>query len=261
MNQTERRLFLIRALLDERPEYREMGIPEDADGQRQFLRALMNVRAPAPVPQEVLDVQDAYLCAERDARGIVDGEALPTAPQDPKIALWQGDITTLKVDAIVNAANSGMCGCFSPCHNCIDNIIHTRSGIQLRLCCAETMRKQGHEEPTGQAKLTPAYNLPSRYVLHTVGPIITRRVTDADRALLASCYRSCLELAAAHGLRSVAFCCISTGVFRFPDDQAAKIAVDTVRAFLQQETSIQKVIFNVFKDLDKELYQQLLGIR
>ena len=174
------------------------------------------------------------------------------------IALWQGDITTLKVDAIVNAANSGMCGCFSPLHNCIDNIVHSRSGIQLRLYCTDMMRKQGHEEATGKAKITPAFNLPSKYILHTVGPIITGRVTDNDCKLLASCYRSCLELASAYNLESIAFCCISTGVFRFPNELAAEVAVRTVRKYLQTETSIKKVIFNVFKDLDKEIYTRLL---
>lgn len=256
--QEERRRYLLRTLLDE-SEYRGMTIPADEQEQKNLLRALMNIRPPRKLPQEFLAVQDAYLQQERDARGIVDGNALPTVPGDARLAIWQGDITTLQVDAIVNAANSGMCGCFSPLHNCIDNIIHTRSGVQLRLACADIMRKQGHEEPTGRAKITPAFNLPCKYVLHTVGPIITGQVTAKDRELLASCYRSCLELAAAYQLESVAFCCISTGVFRFPNELAAEIAVETVRTFLQQETSIKKVIFNVFKDLDKELYTRLLA--
>ena len=256
--QEERRRYLLRTLLDE-SEYRGMTIPADEQEQKDLLRALMNIRPPRKLPQEFLAVQDAYLQQERDARGIVDGNALPTVPGDARLAIWQGDITTLQVDAIVNAANSGMCGCFSPLHNCIDNIIHTRSGVQLRLACADIMRKQGHEEPTGRAKITPAFNLPCKYVLHTVGPIITGQVTAKDRELLASCYRSCLELAAAYQLESVAFCCISTGVFRFPNELAAEIAVETVRTFLQQETSIKKVIFNVFKDLDKELYTRLLA--
>lgn len=256
--QEERRRYLLRTLLDE-SEYRGMTIPTDEQEQKGLLRALMNIRPPRKLPQEFLAVQDAYLQQERDARGIVDGNALPTVPGDARLAIWQGDITTLQVDAIVNAANSGMCGCFSPLHNCIDNIIHTRSGVQLRLACADIMRKQGHEEPTGRAKITPAFNLPCKYVLHTVGPIITGQVTAKERELLASCYRSCLELAAAYQLESVAFCCVSTGVFRFPNELAAEIAVETVRTFLQQETSIKKVIFNVFKDLDKELYTRLLA--
>ena len=259
MNQAERRLFLLRSLLNENPSCRGMGIPSDSEDQRRLLRALMNVRPPQKISREFLDIQDQYLAEERDRRGIVDGDALPTLPTDDRIALWQGDITTLKVDAIVNAANSGMCGCFSPLHNCIDNIVHSRSGIQLRLTCADLMQKQGHEEPTGQAKITPAFNLPCKYILHTVGPIITGSVTQRDCKLLASCYRSCLELAAGNGLESIAFCCISTGVFCFPNERAAEIAVQTVKEFLQPPTSIKKVIFNVFKDLDKEIYTRLLS--
>ena len=256
MNQTEQRLYLIQSLLQEMPQYRDLGIPSDAAGQRKLLRALLNVRPPQPADAEFLRVQDAYLQARRAEKGVTDAASL--APLQPGLYLWQGDITTLQADAIVNAANSGMTGCYCPNHGCIDNAIHTYAGVQLRWACAELMAQQGHEEPTGQAKLTPAYNLPCRYVLHTVGPIITGRVTARDRALLASCYRSCLELAAAHGLESVAFCCISTGVFHFPNREAAAIAVDTAKQFLQQNTSVKKVIFNVFKDLDKELYTQLL---
>ena len=169
-----------------------------------------------------------------------------------------GDITRIEADAIVNAANSGMTGCYCPNHGCIDNAIHTYAGVQLRLACAEIMDRQRHPEPTGQAKITAAFNLPCRYVLHTVGPIINRRVTKEDKELLASCYRSCLELAAENGLESVAFCCISTGEFHFPNQLAAEIAVQTVKEFLQTPTSIKKVIFNVFKDMDKKIYERLL---
>lgn len=256
MTQTERRLFLIQSLLQEMPQYRDIGIPADAASQRQLLRALLNVRPPRPAEPDFLRVQDAYLQERLAEKGITDADSL--APLQPGLYLWQGDITTLKVDAIVNAANSGMTGCYCPNHGCIDNAIHTFAGVQLRLACAELMEKQGHEEPTGQAKITPAYNLPCRYVLHTVGPVITGRVTRRDRELLASCYRSCLELAAQNGLESVAFCCISTGEFHFPNELAAQIAVDTAKQFLQQESSVKKVLFNVFKDLDKELYTQLL---
>lgn len=258
MDQSERRLFLLRSLLKEDPQYRDIRIPDSPEQQQNLLRALMNVRPARKISREFLDVQDEYLRKERDARGIVDGDALAPVPADSRLVLWQGDITTLKADAIVNAANSGMCGCFSPLHGCIDNIIHSRSGIELRLTCAAIMRKQGHEEPTGKAKITPAFNLPCRYILHTVGPIITGRVTESDRQLLASCYRSCLELAAAYWLESIAFCCISTGVFCFPNELAAEIAVQTVKEFLQTPTSIKKVIFNVFKDLDKTIYTKLL---
>ena len=174
------------------------------------------------------------------------------------IKIVRNDITKMECDAIVNAANSGLTGCYVPNHRCIDNAIHTYAGVELRLACAELMARQGHPEPTGQAKITPAFNLPCRYVLHTVGPIIYGAVTEKDRALLASCYRACLELAAERNLESVAFCCISTGEFHFPNALAAEIAVKTVREFLQKQTSVKKVIFNVFKDMDKAIYAQLL---
>lgn len=172
--------------------------------------------------------------------------------------MWQGDITTLAADAIVNAANSQMLGYFVPCHGCIDNAIHTYAGVQLRLECAEIMRRQGHAEETGQAKLTKAYNLPCRYVLHTVGPIVQGAVTKRDRALLESCYRACLELALENGLRSVAFCCISTGEFHFPNEDAARIAVRTVQSFRAQHPDAPEVIFNVFQDKDDAIYRKLL---
>ena len=257
MNQAERRQFLLRALLKEHPEYEKMGIPAEAEDQRTLLRGLLNVRAPGPVDAEFLRVQDAYLQAATAAKGVTRVEDL--TPVWPGLYLWQGDITTLQCDAIVNAANSGMTGCYWPNHRCIDNCIHTYAGVELRLACAELMDRQGTPEPTGQAKLTPAFNLPCRYVLHTVGPIVEGRVTRQDRTQLASCYRSCLELAAEHGLESVAFCCISTGEFHFPNREAAEIAVHTVQEFLQKPTSVKKVIFNVFKDLDKEIYAGLLG--
>ena len=256
MNQSERRLFLIRSLLKENPDYRDMGIPADANSQRQLLRGLLNIREPRRIGTDFLQIQDEYLQGETAAKGITDVADL--TPLQPGLYLWQGDITTLKCDAIVNAANSGMTGCYCPNHGCIDNAIHTYAGVQLRLACAEIMDRQGYPEPTGQAKITPAFNLPCRYVLHTVGPIINGRVTQRDRALLASCYRSCLELAAEKGLESVAFCCISTGEFRFPNQLAAEIAVQTVKEFLKTQTSVKKVIFNVFKDMDKKIYERLL---
>lgn len=256
MNQSEKRLFLIQSLLKERPEYRDLSIPSESDSQRQLLRGLMNIRAPQRTDAEFLKTQDAYLQGETAAKGITDIAGL--TPIQPGLYLWQGDITTLKCDAIVNAANSGMTGCYIPNHRCIDNAIHTYAGVELRLACAELMEQQGHPEPTGQAKITPAFNLPCRYVLHTVGPIIDGRVTKEDKELLASCYRSCLELAAENGLESVAFCCISTGEFHFPNDLAAEIAVRTVKEFLKKQTSVKKVIFNVFKDLDKAIYEKLL---
>ena len=257
MNQSERRLFLIQSLLKEKTEYRDIDIPAEPESQRQLLRGLMNIRAPQNADEDFLKMQDAYLQGENEAKGITDVADL--TPVQPGLYLWQGDITTFKCDAIVNAANSGMTGCYIPNHRCIDNAIHTFAGVELRLACAELMAKQGCSEPTGRAKITPAFNLPCKYVLHTVGPIIDGRVTRRDRELLAACYRSCLELAAENGLESVAFCCISTGEFHFPNELAAQIAVETVKQFMNRKTSVKKVIFNVFKDMDKKIYARLLG--
>ena len=256
MNQNERRLFLIRSLLNERLEYRDWRIPQDVSDQKLLLRGLLNVRPAQVCNPEFLRVQDAYLHQATAEKGITDCSAL--SPVQPGQYLWQGDITTLKCDAIVNAANSGMTGCYAPNHRCIDNAIHTFAGVQLRLACAEIMERQGCPEPTGQAKITPAFNLPCRYILHTVGPIVDERPTERDCAQLESCYRACLTLAAENHLESIAFCCISTGEFHFPNEQAAQIAVQTVKTFLNQKSSVKKVIFNVFKDLDREIYARLL---
>ena len=261
MNQEERRLYLIRALQREMPQYGKVRIPESGEGQWRLLRSLFNVRPPYPASPEFLDIQDEYLREMIRERGITDGDSLPPAASDPRLVLWQGDITSLRCDAIVNAANSALLGCWQPCHSCIDNIIHSFAGVQLRIKCSELMEAQGHEEETGKAKITPAYNLPSKFVLHTVGPIILGELEEEDCRLLADCYRSCLSLAAENGLRSVAFCCISTGVFRFPPERAAEIAVKTVKAFLDHsETSLKRVIFNVFKDSDWEIYSNILKI-
>lgn len=256
MNQGERRNFLIQELLQENVHYQDMEIPVGEEEQKQLLRGLMNIRPPRKISREFLKVQDEYLKVEIAKKGITELDHLN--PISEGLYLWQGDITTLRCDAIVNAANSGMTGCYVPNHRCIDNCIHSFSGIQLRIDCAEIMQMQGHEEETGKAKITKAYNLPCRYILHTVGPIIHGSVTKRDCDLLMKCYQSCLELAAEKKLESVAFCCISTGEFHFPNDEAAKIAVSTVKEFLQQKTSVKKVIFNVFKDLDKEIYSTLL---
>lgn len=257
MNQAERRLFLIRKLLDEDRQYHGMDIPAGAQEQKRLLRSLMNVRAPMAADETFLAVQDDYLRRELDARGIVRLSDL--RPLCGDLYLWQGDITRLQCGAIVNAANAGMTGCYIPCHACIDNCIHTYAGVQLRRDCAEIMAAQGSAEPTGRAKITRAYNLPCDYVLHTVGPIVSGRVTSEDERLLAACYRSCLELAAQHGVQSVAFCCISTGVFHFPNERAAEIAAETVRRYKSETESKVKVIFNVFKDTDREIYERLLG--
>lgn len=256
MNQEERRRFLIEELLRERPSCKPQEIPRDAERQKVLLRSLMNVRHPAAISREFLKVQDAYLHEELAAKTIT---RLPDLrPIQEGIYLWRGDITTLECGAIVNAANSGMTGCYQPCHNCIDNCIHTYAGVQLRLKCAEMMAQQGYEEPTGQAKITPAYNLPCDYVIHTVGPIVRGGLTRENCALLESCYRSCLKLADENGVRSLAFCCISTGVFMFPNEKAAEIAVDTVRKYKVETGSKIEVVFNVFKERDEAIYRKLL---
>lgn len=257
--QEERRIWLIRELQREMPQYQDIRIPVTEEEQWNLLRSLFNVRPPYPASQEFLKVQDEYLSELVRSRGIVDAESLPASELDPRITLWQGDITTLRCDAIVNAANSALLGCWQPCHSCIDNMIHSLSGVQLRIKCNEIMQAQGHEEETGTAKITPAYNLPCKYVLHTVGPIISGPLRKEDCDLLAGCYQSCLELAAGNNVRSVAFCCISTGVFHFPQQRAAEIAVETVRQFLETDSSIDRVIFNVFTDQDLAIYQKLLG--
>ena len=256
MTQDERLKFLLHYLLNERKEYANIHVPDSISEKRRLLRSLMNVRPPVPASMEFLAVQDAYLQERLSERGITRlGDLTPVRPG---VYLWQGDITTLAVDAIVNAANSQMLGCFVPCHGCIDNAIHTYAGVQLRIECARVMSAQKEEEPTGGAKITKAYNLPCHSVLHTVGPVVYGSVTQTDRELLASCYRSCLELAAEYGLHSVAFCCISTGEFHFPAELAAKIAIGTVREWQQQNPDKIEVIFNVFKDSDYEIYRRLL---
>ena len=259
MTQTERRVCLIEELLKEQPGYEGMEIPEDEDGQKRLLRSLFNIRMPRPAGRDFLAVQDAYLQEETRRKGITDLADLQ--PVQEGIYLWKGDITALRCDAIVNAANSRMLGCFVPCHGCIDNAIHTFAGIQLRLACAELMQRQGREEETGKAKITPAFNLPCRYVLHTVGPIVHGRLAERDKQLLASCYRSCLTLADQNGVQSIAFCCISTGEFHFPNERAAQIAVETVKAYKEQTGSKMEVIFNVFKEIDADIYRKLLGGR
>lgn len=257
MNQTQRRKALIQMLLSEQPgRYRGLSVPTGEDMQRRLLRALLNLREPVPAAPELLRTQDEYLLNELSRRGVTDADALEEL--QPGICLWRGDITTLRCDAILNAANSALLGCFCPNHGCIDNAIHTYAGIQLRLACKAIMDAQGHEEPTGMAKLTLAYNLPCRYVLHTVGPIVQGEVTAEDERLLASCYRACLDLAAEHALRSVAFCCVSTGEFHFPNALAAQIAIRTVRSHEAVRQGRIRVIYNVFKEQDEAIYKRLL---
>lgn len=241
------------------PQYKEQTEKFNQDEQSQFrlFRSLVNIRPPIPTNSKFLQLQDEYLQLSLLNKVITDVESL--TPVESELYLWQGDITTLHCDAIVNAANNQMLGCFCPCHGCIDNAIHTFAGIQLRLACFELMKRQGYEEPTGKSKITPAYNLPCQYVLHTVGPIVQGRLNKRDCELLTSCYRSCLELAEETGIKSIAFCCISTGEFHFPNERAAQIAVQSVRDFKAQTRSKIKVVFNVFKDMDYEIYRELLG--
>lgn len=264
MNIDEMRAKLIAHLIAERADGRNAVVPDDADGQRALLRALMNVRPPAPVTAEVLELQDAYLQERLRERGeAVDADGI--APIDPsdsvlsRVALWRGDITLLAADAIVNAANDQMLGCFVPRHHCIDNAIHTFAGMQLRLTCADLMAEQGHAEPTGGVKVTPAYNLPSGLIFHTVGPIVNGGQPSArDSELLASCYHSCLAEATRRELHTLTFCCISTGVFGFPQREAAQVAIRETISHLTSTDPNLKVIFDVYLTSDLCIYQELL---
>lgn len=259
MKQEERRIWLIRELVKEQPQYQDIVMPSSEDEQKKLLRALFNVRPPMAANEKFLEVQDEYLTEAAVEKGIVYVDELAATEADSRLILWQGDITCLGVGAIVNAANSGMTGCYHPNHNCIDNCIHTYAGVQLRYDCAKLMEKQGHEEATGIAKITSAFNLLATYVLHTVGPIVQGRLTEQHNELLRNSYLSCLKLADKYEIESVAFCCISTGVFGFPQKEAAEIAVETVKQYLSQNTKIRKVVFNVFQSSDYQIYRKLLG--
>ena len=247
--------FLNASLLNMMPQLKIVNVPDDVTAQRKLLRALMNVCPPMNFDEKFLRLQDKLLSAEVQERGIVKISDIPNVA--PHIKIWRGDITRLEVDAIVNAANEKLLGCFIPLHGCIDNAIHSAAGLQLRATCNKIMSEQGHDEPTGHAKITPAFNLPSKFILHTVGPIIpeNREPTVDDENLLAACYESCLTLAAEHNLKSIAFCCISTGEFHFPNRRAAEIAVATVKNFLV--TRELEIVFNVFKELDEKIYRAM----
>lgn len=257
--------YLLKEFKEDSVQYRDLRTGDTYENKRMALRSLMNIRMPGYMDREVLEVQDKFLREETRERGIVTLKEIPTVkeqygsshPFADRISIWQGDITRLAVDGIVNAANSQMLGCFVPCHRCIDNAIHSAAGIQLRWECSQIMKQQGHEEETGKAKITKGYNLPCKHVIHTVGPIIYGKLTERDCRLLRSCYESCLELAQNSGLKSIAFCCISTGEFHFPNEKAAEIAVAAVTDFLKN-SRLERVIFNVFKEYDKSLYEQIL---
>lgn len=255
------RLTLIRylnaCLIKAMPQLEIQQIPDDLESQRKLLRVLMNICPPFELDENFLRLQDELLSAEVQERGVIRPEDIPNV--DTHIKIWRGDITRLAVDAIVNAANAKLLGCFVPLHGCIDNAIHSAAGLQLRMACNEIMTAQGHDEPTGSAKITPAFNLPSKFVLHTVGPIIpsNREPNAAEENLLADCYKSCLTLAAEKNLQTVAFCCISTGEFHFPNRRAAEIAVATVKQFLS--THELEIIFNVFKEVDEQIYREIFS--
>ena len=259
MNHTEQRIWLIKELQKDPSQLSDYPIPSDEQGQKDLLRGLMNIWMPKELSDEFLKIQDEYLSEENRRAGITDIEDLQPIAGDSRLYLWQGDMTTLKVSAIVNPANEALLGCFRILHSCADNIIHSKAGLGLRYKCNCIMEKQGHPEPTGQAKITPAYNLPCDYVIHTVGPIVQGHLTKKHEQLLASCYKSCLDIAEENGVKSIALCCISTGVFMFPNKRAAEIAVETVKNWLDDTGSEMKIVFNVFKDLDFEIYAKLLN--
>jgi O-acetyl-ADP-ribose deacetylase (regulator of RNase III) len=269
--QEQRLEYLLEEFKKDSGYYRDLVVNGDYDDKRSILRSLMNIRMPKEMAEDILQVQDEFLTEEAQEKGVVTLEEIPTIAQQygsqhpfgDKISLWQGDITRLQVGAIVNAANSQMLGCFVPCHRCIDNGIHSAAGIQLREECNAQMNRKKirygkhYQEPTGQAMLTKGYNLPAEYVIHTVGPIVGGRLTNALRKDLKNCYESVLNCCMEHNIRSVAFCCISTGEFHFPNDEAAKIAVQTVTDLLTEKAEwFDRIVFDVFKDLDKKLYEE-----
>lgn len=269
--QEERLDYLLEKFKEDSVQYKNLMIENNYDKKRMILRSLMNIRMPKELSEEIVAVQDEFLTEEAKEKGIVTLSDIPTIkeqydsghPFADKISIWQGDITRLSVDAIVNAANSQMLGCFVPCHGCIDNAIHSAAGVELREECNRYMNMQRvkfgqrYEEPTGHAMLTKAYNLPAKYVIHTVGPIVRFRLIEELRRSLRNCYRNILKCCAENNIKSVAFCCISTGEFHFPNDEAAKIAAEETTSFLKQhDDCFERLIFNVFKDVDKKYYEE-----
>ena len=272
--QKKRLDYLLNKLKEDLIEYSSLELPESYDERRRTLQTFMNIRMPRKISEEILLVQDEFLKEEVKEKGIVTLRQIPTIKQQygsihpfaNRISIWQGDITRLRVGAIVNAANSQMLGCFIPCHKCIDNTIHSAAGMQLREECYEVMKKKriqygkNYEEPVGNAIVTKAYNLPAKYIIHTVGPMVDRKLNSELCEDLKNCYENVLRCAMEHNIRSVAFCCISTGEFQFPREVAANIAVETVSAFLEKNKEhFDRIVFNVFKDWDKELYKNRLA--
>ena len=272
MTQKERLDYLVEEFKADSVQYRDLETPADTEGKKRLLRSLMNIRMPHPMEDRVLEIQNEYLCERIRENGIVTLSDIPTISDQgsshafaDRLSIWQGDITRLAVDAVVNAANAQMLGCFQPCHSCIDNCIHTFAGVQLRAECARQMNTlrirygRNYEQPTAVPMLTDGYNLPARKVVHIVGPFVYDRLTPELEKDLADCYRNTLDLCAENGLRSVAFCCISTGVFHFPANRAAEIAIGTVTEWLRKNgEKMDRVIFNVFNHKDKGYYEQLL---
>jgi O-acetyl-ADP-ribose deacetylase (regulator of RNase III) len=273
MNREEKLNYLVEKFKEDSIRYKDIDVPKEYEEKQRILRSLMNIRMPKEMDEEVLKVQDEYLGERAREKGIVTLDNVKTVYEliqsnhrhKNKISIWQGDITRLEVGAIVNAANSQMLGCFVPMHMCIDNCIHTFAGVQLRCACDKYMNNmremygQDYEEPTGRAVLTKGYNLPAEYVIHTVGPIVEGNLKNRHRNDLKKCYQSIMECCLKNNIKSVAICCISTGLFHFPNDEAAKIAIDTVSEFLDiYDKNIDRIIFNVFGDLDRDIYENLL---
>ena len=263
MTQEQRLDYLVEEFKTDSVQYKELETPKDTEGKRRILRSLMNIRMPRKMDKAVLSVQDEYLQERVRENGIVELDDIPMIRD--RMSIWQGDITRPAVDAIVNAANSQMLGCFVPMHTCIDNCIHTFAGVELRAECSRQMNQlrlkygKDYEQPTAVPMLTDAYNLPAKKVIHVVGPIVRYELTPELEKDLADCYRNTLDMCLEHDLKSVAFCCISTGVFHFPNKQAAEIAVSTVDSWLSQHPgTMERVIFNVFKDEDKTYYEELI---
>lgn len=263
MTQEQRLDTLVEAFKADSVQYKDLQTPADTEGKRRILRSLMNIRMPKKLDDSILTVQDEYLRERVLENGIVTLSEIPVIRNG--MSIWQGDITRLAVDAIVNAANSQMLGCFVPMHTCIDNCIHTFAGVQLRAECSRQMNQlrikygKDYEQPTAVPMLTDAYNLPAKKVIHIVGPIVQYELTPELEMDLSDCYLNTLDMCLDNNLKSVAFCCISTGVFHFPNKRAAEIAVSTVDSWLSQHPgAIERVIFNVFKDEDKKNYEELI---
>lgn len=272
-SQSEKLNYMLEYLKEDSDQYKSLDVSDDYKEKRMAVRSLMNIRMPKEVSKEFLEIQDEFLREEATEKGVISVDEILSVKETygsnhsyaEKIAIFQGDICSIRIGAIVNAANSGMLGCFVPCHRCIDNAIHSASGVQLRAECNHIMNQrriqygESYEEPTGTATLTKGYNLPADYVIHTVGPIVGNQLNDLLRENLKNCYENVMKCALDHNIRSIAFCCISTGEFHFPNREAAKIAVDTVTDYLDEHgTAFDKVVFNVFKDIDKECYEGVL---